>query len=223
MNKYVFKTFLFCAVFFVCVSSIGVIISAYNKKIYIHGKTVLIDAGHGGKDDGASVGNVLEDYINLSISEYLMEELIGLGSSVLISRTGDYDLSSIYKKNKKREDLKQRVNYINWSRPDLFVSIHLNTFPEKNVKGAQVFYQNNERSVLIAKFIQNELNKLTKSDKNAKFGDYFILNKSERSGVLIECGFLSNDDERLKLNSSAYQKEIAVAIKNGIVNFFVNK
>lgn len=226
MNKYVFKTFLFVTLFVIIISSMLSVIKIYgysDKEIYLQGKTILIDPGHGGKDDGASVGNVLEDCINLKISGYLLEELVGLGANVLISRTGDYDLSSVYKNNKKREDLNNRVKYINESEPDLFVSIHLNSFNSSDVEGAQVFYQNNEQSRILALSIQNELNGLNNKTKKIKLGNYFILNKSVITGVLVECGFLSNNRERENLNTPQYQKKIAKVIKKGIVNFFVEK
>ena len=192
-----------------------------DKDVILNNKIIYLDAGHGGKDNGASVDNILEDSINLSISNYLLEELMRLGAYVLMSRTGDYDLASLYQKNRKREDLNNRVKYINKSNPDIFISIHLNIYSSSSVTGAQVFFQNNENSKHLANVIQSKFNKLNKKDKKSKKGDYFILNNSKPVGVLIECGFLSNDAERNKLTDSNYQQKIANVISEGIVDYFM--
>ena len=191
-----------------------------NKNSMLIDKIIYIDAGHGGKDNGACVDNVLEDSINLAISNYLLEELMNAGAYVLASRTNDYDLASMYQKNRKREDLNNRVKYINNSKPDIFISVHLNTYPSNSVSGGQAFYQNNDKSKALAETIQNNLNKINKKDKKSKKGDYFILNNSKPVGVLVECGFLSNNDEREKLTSEKYQRQIARIIKVGIVDYF---
>lgn len=191
-----------------------------NENSMLIDKIIYIDAGHGGKDNGACVDNVLEDSINLAISNYLLEELMDAGAYVLTSRTNDYDLASMYQKNRKREDLNNRVKYINNSKPDIFISIHLNTYPSNSVSGGQTFYQNNDKSKALAETIQNNLNKINKKDKKSKKGDYFILNNSKPVGVLVECGFLSNNDEREKLTSEKYQRQIARIIKVGIVDYF---
>lgn len=220
LNK---KFFCVLLILIICISMTFAVIKikAYkDKEDCLFGKIIYIDAGHGGKDNGANVDDVLEDEINLKISGYLLETLIDSGATVLMSRTNDYDLAFLYQKNRKKEDLNNRVKYINSSKPDLFVSIHLNTYPSLNVEGAQVFYQNNEQSKNLANFIQTELNKLTNKERKTKNGDYFLLNKTNFTGILIECGFLSNNGERLKLNQKQYQMKIAKKIKEGIVNYF---
>lgn len=220
MKKKGIKVFLFVNVFIVLLTSISPIIKSYYNEYYLNGRTIFIDPGHGGKDNGASFDGILEDYINLKISEYLLEELISLGVNVLISRSGDYDLASMYAKNRKKEDLNKRIAYINSSKPDLFISIHLNTFRSQEVSGAQVFYQNNIKSKKLAKFIQERFNREINKNKIAKLGDYYILNKSLYTGVLVECGFISNEEDRKKLSSDEYQRKVANVIKQGIIDFF---
>jgi len=214
-------TMLLIVLFIVSIISTVLMVKANKEKeSYIIGKTIYVDAGHGGKDNGASVDSVLEDNINLNISKYLIEKLIDLGAYVITSRSGDYDLADVYDRNRKREDLNNRVRYINKSRPDLFISIHLNAYSSSNVKGAQVFYQNTEKSKLLADIVQGELNNITSKDRKIKNGDYFILNQTKITGVLVECGFLSSPEERIKLNDSNYQIKIADKISRGIVKYF---
>ena len=102
----------------------------------------------------------------------------------------------------------------------MFVSIHLNSYPSSSVKGAQVFSQNNSQSKGLAKTIKDKLNLLIDKDKKVKDGDYYILNKTSRTGVLIECGFLSNQEERELLVLESYQQKIARRIVEGIVDYF---
>ena len=214
---------MFVLSFSICVSSLFCTLkikAMKDENRYLMGRTIFIDAGHGGKDNGASVDGVMEDNINMKISGYLVELLVDAGAYVLMSRTSDYDLASLYQKNRKREDLNRRVRYINNSEPDIFLSIHLNTYPSDGVRGAQVFYQNNDNSKNLANIIQNKLNVLTSKERKTKLGDYFILNKTRVTGVLIECGFLSNEEERNQLNKEEYQKKIANKIKQGIVEYF---
>ena len=216
-------SFILCLFILVNFTFITIVtkISSCNKEVdNLIGKIVYIDPGHGGKDNGASVEKVLEDDINLKISQYLMELLINSNSHVLITRTGDYDLASLYQKNRKKEDLKNRVGYINASKPDVFISIHLNTYPSSNVKGGQVFYQKNDSSKLLAGYIQEEFNQLSSLTKKAKFGDYYILNNAKPVGVLLECGFLSNQQERINLSEESYQRKIASKIFKGIIKYF---
>lgn len=191
-----------------------------NEFLSVFGKVIYIDAGHGGKDNGAAVDGVMEDSINMAISKYLLEGLLNLGAYTLMSRTSDYDLADLYDKNRKSADLKKRVENVNVSRPDVFISIHLNTFPSNKVKGPQVFHQNNENSKKLSEYIQQRMNTLTNTTRKTKLGDYYILNKTKATGVLIECGFLSNNEERSKLNENKYQKKIADTIILAIVDYF---
>lgn len=224
MNKKITIIISFCLSFLFLINVAFVVAIAKEKKYSkidnLSYRTIYIDPGHGGKDNGASVENVLEDNINMKISGYLMELLIDSNNRVLISRTGDYDLASVYQKNRKKEDLKNRVNYINDSNPDIFISIHLNTFSSSSVNGGQTFYQNNEKSKNLADCIQNEFNQLSSLNKKAKLGDYYILNNTKPIGVLLECGFLSNPEDRKNLNNENYQRKVANTIYKGIIKYF---
>ncbi len=215
-----FIVFLSMCICFFC--SIIKVIGYKENESNLFGKIIYIDAGHGGKDNGAVIDDVLEDEINMKISGYLAEQLVDLGVYVLMSRTADYDLSSIYNNNKKREDLNNRVKHINSNKPDLFISIHLNSYSSSNVYGGQVFYQDNNASKTLADVIQSRLNTLNNKVRKIKKGDYFILNKTKYPGVIVECGFLSNVEERKKLNETSYQMKIANAIKKGIIDYYNN-
>ena len=190
---------------------------------------ILIDPGHGGVDQGASGDmNIGEAPINLAISEKLMSFLEGSGFIVEMTR---YDDSGLYSelsgtiRSKKNEDLKNRVELINNSEADLVVSIHLNSFPQKQYYGAHVFYQKNNETVtkLAADTIQDSMKNIL--DKNNKRvpqikRDIKIMDDSTVPLILIECGFLSNNEEEKNLVSDDYQEKTAWAIYTGLLRYF---
>ena len=184
------------------------------------GKTILVDSGHGGKDDGAQREEVKEDEINLIIAQEVKAQLIAQGANVLMTREDDRDLADTESDNRKRDDMKKRVEFIECGFCDLFVSIHLNAYPDASVQGAQVFYRaQDDQSELLAQRMQEALSHCSGQKRREKPGDYYILKRTTVPGVLVECGFLSNAEEREKLQSEAYQKQIAAAIVQGMIHY----
>lgn len=183
---------------------------------------IFIDPGHGGKDNGASYLNIYEDEINLKIASKLYEKCLERHFLAYISRSEDYDLASLYAKNRKQEDLKKRVESINHSGCNIFVSIHMNYYSASEVYGPMVYYEkSNDQSYLLSKCIQEELNVLTKCDKKVHYSDFYLFKNCEKTGVLIECGFISNPEEREKLLTDNYQNSIVDAIYEGIYQYYL--
>lgn len=195
-------------------------IHALKKSLFqsLQGVSVVIDAGHGGKDQGAIVNQIAEAPLNLAIAQQLAKILEENGAIVTMTRQSDVDLASIHSIQRKKEDMKKRSQIINDEKNDLFISLHLNIYPHPEVKGAQVFHNDKVLAMNLASFIQEELNDLSKP-KTIRLGDYYLLNEARIPGVLIECGFLSNPDEWLLLQKEEYQNKIALAIFAGIRNF----
>lgn len=196
-----------------------------NKHVSLFGVNIVIDPGHGGKDNGTCYEGVLEDEINLSIATKLMNICIEDGAVASLTRVNDYDLSSDIATNRKKEDLKKRVEYINNSGADYFISLHLNSYPSNtNVHGPMVYYaKNNETSKEIAMEIAGYLNKMSGVDKPIHAEDFYLFRKSNVPGVLIECGFLSNEKERTLLLKEDYQHKIAKTIYEGMDNYLLGK
>ena len=186
---------------------------------------IFIDPGHGGKDNGTSYEFIVEDELNLKISTFLYEMILDDGGMCYLTRNNDYDLSYSYSKNHKVDDLNNRIKYIDSFNTSLFVSIHLNYYPNDNVNGIQVFYQkHNENSKVLANTLQGVLNKENSKDKKTKVGNYYLLDNSKTTGVIIECGFLSSSSDRKKLMNDSYLKHLASLIKKGINEYLlVNK
>ncbi len=222
------------ALAFVMLLSLFSYISKTTETIDASGKEqvkkikILIDPGHGGMDQGASgdVG-IGEAPINLAISEKLMRFLEGSGFDVEMTRYKDEGLYSLKSKTiraKKNEDLTNRVNMINNSNADLVVSIHLNSFPQKQYYGAHVFHQNNNANGKIAADILQDSLKNILDESNKRVPqvkkDIKIMDDTKADVVLIECGFLSNNEEEKKLISDEYQEKTAWAIYAGLLKYF---
>ena len=186
----------------------------------LFGKTITIDIGHGGKDPGTVVNNILEKDINLKIGKYLEKELIKKGANVILTRNGDYDLSSPNSYRRKKSDFDNRIKIINNSSASMYVSIHLNYLEQASYYGPQVFYNNiNNNNKKIANNMQNILNKKLKTNRKVKLipEDTYMYSRLNVPGVRVECGFLSNYNEKTKLMSKEYQQKIAKYISEGIV------
>ncbi len=188
-------------------------------------KVIVIDPGHGGIDPGAvSRSGILEKDINLKIALYLREYLEQSGSIVILTRDKDMGLYSANSSNKKREDLKNRKNIVRETNPDIFITIHLNSFTQSQYNGAQTFYPlDNPSGKRAAVLIQEELiNALDKSNTRVALSkdNVYIINELSIPTVLVECGFLSNAEEAKSLNDSKYQRKIAWAIYVGLQDFF---
>jgi N-acetylmuramoyl-L-alanine amidase len=203
--------------------STSFLVRARENTINLNGYIIYIDAGHGGKDNGANYNDILEDSINLNIATLLVQDLLDVGATIVTSRDGDYDLASNYDKNRKNKDLKRRVELINLINPHLFISIHLNTYDDSSVSGGQVFAQDSDDSKLIATILQDKFNNLSNKNKKIKVGDYYLLNNTSNIGVIVECGFITNDEDRNNLTSRKYQQIISENITKGIYEYFNKK
>ncbi len=197
-------------------------VNANNTIFPLIGKTIVLDAGHGGKDFGASVNDTKESEINLEVTLKLKKELEKNGAIVLLTRTNENDLSNPNAIYRKKSDFDERIKIINNYHADLYLSIHQNIYQNKKYYGPQVFYypkiNNNE---LLAQTIQDELNKLANTKRKIKIvTNTYMYNKLNINGVLIECGFLSNDNERYKLKQDNYQNNLVKTITNAIIKYF---
>ena len=191
-------------------------------------KVIVIDPGHGGIDGGAKSENgVIEKDINLSISLKIKAALESKGYKVIMTRSEDVGLYTEGKKvrEKKIEDLGNRVKIKKDNKCDAFISIHQNMFPQKNCKGAQVWSANNEPSQKLGRIIQQkfkeEVDQNNKREAKVAKKEYKILNDGyEGASVIVECGFLSNPEECELLGKEDYQNKIANTLANAIDEYF---
>ncbi|BAF59606.1 N-acetylmuramoyl-L-alanine amidase [Pelotomaculum thermopropionicum SI] len=189
-------------------------------------KLIVIDPGHGGDDPGAlgSTGKHEKDIV-LEVSKKLAEILRQGGAEVVLTRESDRDLSDPETKNlyqAKLQDLSRRVELANNRKADLFISIHVNSFPDPREDGAQTFSQpGSEESRKLAVAIQNELNRFSANPgREARQVDYFANSMARMPSVIIEIGFITNPQEEKLMLDPIYQNKIAWAIYAGIVRYF---
>ncbi len=203
---------------------------AYLKtqgEVQVESGVIVIDPGHGGKDPG-KVGchNEIEKDINLAIAMLVVEQLEEKGFEVILTRSADTTATGIYDST-KNEDMQKRVSVINEAKPVCCVSIHQNSYTQSGVRGAQsFFYPDSEESKKLANCIQRALIERADPNNTRKIKenkDYYLLKQTTCPTVIVECGFLSDEDESLKLKDPAYQSLLATAIVEGILEYVDSK
>lgn len=196
----------------------------------VSNKVVILDAGHGTPDEGASSkSRVTEAEINLKITLKVQKLLEQSGSIVILTRSdsnGIYSLDSKTLKEKKISDIKNRVKIGNNSSADIFVSIHLNKIPQSQYYGWQCFYKDkNEKSEELAKMLQTNINNTIQKENTRiamKINNIYIVEHVEIPISIVECGFLSNEKEEQELQTEEYQDRLAIGIYNGILEYFLS-
>lgn len=185
---------------------------------------VVIDAGHGGADPGKiGVNQLLEKDVNLSIAYKVRQYLEAQDIQVVMTREDENGLYDSDAPNRKVQDMKRRVALIEEIKPAITVSIHQNSYPKEEVRGAQVFYYDGSRNgQLLAQLLQRQLvEKLDPENRRQiKANDsYYLLKKTDTPIVIVECGFLSNQAEAALLAQEDYQDRVAWAIHMGILQY----
>lgn len=232
------KVYIYCSVSLICIFLFGGLLYTainYDKDINVVSESmispvIVIDAGHGGEDGGASANGVLEKDINLSIAKQLRDMLEVSGYSVTMTREDDisiYDNTAESTREKKVSDLKNRVSIINGKKNNVLVSIHQNKFEQSQYFGTQMFYSKNDpKSAVLAeelrKSVTGMLQPENKRELKSADSSIYILDKAEVPAVIVECGFISNAEEAKKLSDKEYQQKMAFSIYSGILGY-INK
>jgi N-acetylmuramoyl-L-alanine amidase len=188
-------------------------------------KVIVIDPGHGGVDPGAQNSGIKEKDLNLDISLRLRKVLESKGCKVILTREEDKDFflpGFVLGRMAKRAELNQRINLASENNADLFISVHANSFPQRNTYGMETYYHiKSAPGKALAELIQEQLTRLQSDNKRkAKAGDYYIINQTKMPSVIVEVGFISNPRERKLLMSNNYRDSIAEAIGTGIDHYF---
>ncbi|MHA6252149.1 N-acetylmuramoyl-L-alanine amidase [Oceanobacillus sp. CAU 1775] len=182
-----------------------------SKSAGLKNKTIVIDPGHGGRDVGAiGVNGSYEKDISFLTASELERELIALGANVVMTRTNDAFIP-----------LSSRVLLANAVDTDVFISFHYNSFPEApSATGVESFYYHDQDKPLTT-FIHNEIIKETEErDRGVTFGNFQVIRQNFKPSVLLELGFLSNQENEALLNTNAYQRKIVSGIINGLQKYF---
>ncbi|WP_367873686.1 N-acetylmuramoyl-L-alanine amidase [Luteolibacter sp. Populi] len=168
--------------------------------------SVVIDAGHGGKDKGAFWGGVRESHLTLQVAQRLERLLKNKGVKTAMTRRSDVFVS-----------LGSRVGIANRHASALLVSIHFNACRSRSYRGVETFY-GGAASRAIAQAVQSRLAaRLKTNNRGVKLRDYKVLRETKGPAVLVECGFLSHSGERARCKTGAYQQTAAQAICDGVM------
>lgn len=185
---------------------------------------IVIDAGHGGEDGGASgEDGTKEKDLNLLVAKSLSGILSAAGYDVRMTRRDDrllYDLYgdlSDYTGHKKTYDLRNRLRFTKEAGADLLISIHMNKFPQSRYSGLQVYYSaNTPESRAVAGIIRNYTKLYLQPDNEreikAATSSIYLLHRCEIPSVMVECGFLSNEEELSRLKDDTYRRQLALVI-----------
>lgn len=217
MNEYklLMLTLLFLSI--ITISKVYAYIYDYN----LLGKVIYLDPGHGGIDSGTTYKKIYEKNINLTLCQKLYQELTLHGATVYLTRETDKDLA-LTKKNRKRSDLINRAYLINKTKPNMYLSIHLNYLYDIRYQGLQIFYNNkNKENKIIAETLTNNMKELTSNVREPKYNNsYYMYRNITSPGVLIEVGFLSNPNDRYRLTHEVYQDKIVKNITDSIIKYY---
>jgi N-acetylmuramoyl-L-alanine amidase len=171
-------------------------------------RTVVIDAGHGGHDNGGQWGRVYEKHLALDTAYRLEAKLKAMGYQTVMTRRSDYFVS-----------LPQRVAMGNKYRNSIFVCIHYNFTVNQEANGLETFYYNQEGQRL-SQYVQSNLIRRTgTTDRKAKFARFFVLRNSKQPAILVEGGFVSNTTERNRMKSATFRDQLAQGIADGIQRY----
>lgn len=230
MKKY-FNVIFLILVYLACIlsskQSVGAMKNFFNVmsgEAYQEKLLIVVDPGHGGRDPGkVGVNGALEKDINLSISMKLRTLLEDNRFEVIMTREEDIGLYEETDSNKKRTDLNNRIHIINEANPLVAISVHQNSFTQENIKGAQVFYhQESPDGRRLAEILQAQIKGSLGDDNHRKAKSntsYYMLKKTECPLVIVECGYLSNNNEASLLVNEEYQEKLALGIYLGIIEF----
>ena len=229
------KVYTICSVSLICIFLFGGLLYGafgYDESTAVMSENasppvIVIDAGHGGEDGGASANGLLEKDINLSIALKLRDMLTISGYKVVMTRDSDvsvYDSTADTTREKKVSDLKNRAEMINSSQNNILVSIHQNKFEQSQYFGTQMFYSKNDpKSAVLAEELRKSVTGMLQPDNKRELkqadSNIYILDKAQVPAVIVECGFLSNEEEAKKLADSDYQQKMAFSVYSGIIGY----
>ncbi|MCJ8006937.1 N-acetylmuramoyl-L-alanine amidase [Lederbergia wuyishanensis] len=175
-------------------------------------KTIVIDPGHGGRDEGAAGANgTLEKDLTMKAALLLSEKLKEAGFNVVLTRSSDAYVS-----------LQDRAELAYIRNADVFISLHFDSIEDSTVHGHTTYYYY-DKEVEIAEMIHNQIsNVIQLSDRGVRFGDYYVLRENRQPSILLELGYLSNPSEEEVIKTHSYMEKITDAIEKGIVQYYSN-
>ena len=169
---------------------------------------IIIDPGHGGMDGGAVKAGINEKDINLEVSKMIAQILTKKGYKVELTRWDDRTMS-----------LEEREEFSDKRRADIFVSIHVNSSVSSDPNGIETHYWTDD-GFNLAQVVHEEFAKKVKAeDRGLIKSKFYVINHTKAKSILVEIGFISNDNERSELVTQSRKQKTAEGIAEGIIKF----
>jgi len=190
----------------------------------LKGRKITIDPGHGGSDSGA-IGptGIMEKSVTLRVSRELKRLLEAEGATVILTRTGDTEVSEKGASATSVEELQARCDVANKAKADIFLSIHADAFTNREVKGTTAYYytQGTKQSKRLADCVRTALiDSIGTIDRGTQTCNFYVVKHTDMPAILVEISFISNPDEEKMMNSAEGVKKIAQGIADGIADYF---
>ncbi len=218
---------LLAGVFFIGIHGVNLWYDAVQTaKLESEPVTVVVDAGHGGEDGGATgIAGTRESDVNLQIALRARDLLAFAGVRTRMVREQD---TAVYTgecrtiSEKKSSDLKNRAKMVQETNHALLLSIHQNFFTQQKYSGAQVFYAGTDGSQALAQLAQDALREGVEPDNHRQIKrsqSVYLMEHVDCPAILVECGFLSNAREEQLLCSDAHQIKLTAAICGAVIRY----
>lgn len=227
-RKLMYLTTIFLVSTIVFTLNTTIFLPVTSDNVVTKTKVIVLDAGHGGEDGGAvSKSGIVEKDLNLAITLKVKQMLEDNNIQVILTRSEDvmlYSNPDAKLAKRKVEDINKRIEITNSSNADMLISIHMNSFPQNYCKGWQIFYKDkNDIAKIISNNIHDSILEVIETQKTRvpqSLTSAKLINKSRIPAVVVECGFLSNDEEAQLLINEEYQDKLARGICNGIMKWY---
>lgn len=168
--------------------------------------TVVIDAGHGGKDGGSVWNGLIEKKLCLDVAKRVEAGLKSRGLKTVMTRRTDTFV-----------ELSQRARIANRVPSSIFVSIHFNGSRKTIISGGEVYYRSSRGKTLASAISRSIKSRVTGGSRGIFYGSYKVLRETQMPAVLVECGYISNKREALRCADPAHRQKLADAIVSGIL------
>jgi len=171
---------------------------------------VVLDPGHGGKDPGSSGFGLVEKHLTLDLAKRVEKILVGKGISVELTRRND-----------EYVDFEERARIVNNAPNTLFVSLHFNAHSDRSISGTETLYwPGSETGRELASYVQSELGRrLVTRNRGFRPERLKVLELSQATGILIECGFISNRWENQRCGAEWFRQILAEEIVQGVLRY----
>jgi len=212
---------IFFLLFFICINLYSapqkIVAAAYSNKTVAR-PVIVLDAGHGGRDEGAKIKYpyLEEKKLTLSATLFAKKYLEQLGYKVVLTRAKDYFVP-----------LQKRADIANTAKAEIFVSIHFNSCPNKIAHGIEIYYHNSLENKARSKNSQNlascvlgdVIKKTNARSRGVRKGKFCVIRETKMPAILVEAGFITNPQERDNIRKPAYLEKISLGIAQGIESF----